>query len=184
MFQELIERLAQHLQSLGLPYMLIGGQAVLLYCEPRLTKGIDITLGAGIEQLPMVLELARALALTVLVDAPESFVKETMVLPCSEARTGIRIDFILSNTPYEQQALKRARSVRLGQTDVCFATPEDLIIHKIIAGRPRDLEDVKSVLVKNRGLDDSYIRDWLGRFGSELGQSLIARFDQALRESQ
>jgi hypothetical protein len=31
--------------------MVIGGQAVLLYGEPRLTKDIDITLGEGIESL-------------------------------------------------------------------------------------------------------------------------------------
>jgi len=31
--------------------MVIGGQAVLLYGEPRLTKDIDITLGKGIESL-------------------------------------------------------------------------------------------------------------------------------------
>lgn len=184
MVQELIERLAQQLQSRGLAYMLIGGQAVLLYGEPRLTKDIDVTLGAGTEKLPVVLELAYTLGLKVLVDSPESFVKQTMVLPCLEARSGIRIDFILSNTPYEQQALKRARPVKLGGTEIYFTTPEDLIIHKIIAGRPRDLEDVKHILLKNRDLDHAYIRDWLGRFTTELGQSYLTRFDQVLRENQ
>jgi len=29
--------------------MVIGGQAVLLYGEPRLTRDIDITLGIGVE---------------------------------------------------------------------------------------------------------------------------------------
>ena len=34
----------------------------------------------------------------------------------------------------------------------------------IIAGRPRDLEDVRSVLLKNPGADWSYIRHWLQEF--------------------
>jgi hypothetical protein len=32
--------------------MIIGGQAVLLYGEPRLTKDIDITLGRGCQNYP------------------------------------------------------------------------------------------------------------------------------------
>ena len=31
--------------------MVIGGQAVLLYGEPRLTRDIDITLGVGVREL-------------------------------------------------------------------------------------------------------------------------------------
>ena len=35
----------------NIPYMVIGGQAVLFYGEPRFTKDIDITLGVSIEKL-------------------------------------------------------------------------------------------------------------------------------------
>ena len=53
MVRDLIERLARALERAGLPYMVIGGQAVLLYGEPRVTKDVDITLGVGPEQLPV-----------------------------------------------------------------------------------------------------------------------------------
>ena len=45
MFEELIVKIARELKKADLPYMIIGGQAVLLYGAPRLTKDIDITLG-------------------------------------------------------------------------------------------------------------------------------------------
>ena len=41
--------------------MVIGGQAVLVYGEPRFTKGIDITLGAGVERLDEVLKLVGSI---------------------------------------------------------------------------------------------------------------------------
>lgn len=41
MFKELLARLADLLDQKGIPYMIIGGQAVLLYGEPRLTRDID-----------------------------------------------------------------------------------------------------------------------------------------------
>ena len=39
-------------------YMIIGGQAVLFYGEPRLTRDIDITLDATLEQLDDILSTA------------------------------------------------------------------------------------------------------------------------------
>jgi hypothetical protein len=46
MFQELLEALAQELEARAIPYMLIGGQAVLLYGVPRLTEDVDVTTSA------------------------------------------------------------------------------------------------------------------------------------------
>ena len=53
--------------------MVIGGQAILLYGEPRLTKDIDITLGVGVEGFVQISDLVRGLMLKVLVDDPEVF---------------------------------------------------------------------------------------------------------------
>ena len=40
-----------------------------------------------------------------------------------------------------------------------FAAVEDVVIHKLVAGRPRDLEDVRSIVVKNPGLDRGYVEE-------------------------
>ncbi len=45
MFEELLKKIGLALDENAIPYMVIGGQAVLLYGEPRLTRDIDITLG-------------------------------------------------------------------------------------------------------------------------------------------
>lgn len=177
MFARLLERLARGLNQAGLHYMVIGGQAVLLYGEPRLTKDIDITIGADLNRLPEVLRLAETLGLRLLTD-PETFTRQTMVLPCQEPESGIRVDFIFSFTPYEQQALARVKTVKVGDTAVCFASLEDLVVHKMIAGRPRDLEDVTNVLRKNASADLPYIRHWLGEFTTALNEPLLDRFSQ------
>lgn len=177
MFERLLKRLAQALNQAGFPYMVIGGQAVLLYGEPRLTKDIDITIGADLDCLPEVLRVVETLGLRPLVD-PRTFTRQTMVLPCQEPESGIRVDLIFSFTPYEQQALGRTALVKLGDEEIRFASLEDLVIHKIIAGRPRDLEDVTSVLRKNPAADLAYIRRWLGDFATALHQPLLDRFNQ------
>lgn len=181
MFTQLLERIALGLEQRQIPYMVIGGQAVLIYGEPRLTRDIDVTLGVGPERLAEALELVRACEWQLLVEAPQEFVRKTMVLPCQDAGSGIRIDFIFSNSSYEQQALERVRRVLIGKTAVRFAAPEDLIVHKVIASRPRDLEDVRSVLLKNSDLDREYIRRWLAEFDRSLGGSSLAKFEEIVR---
>jgi predicted nucleotidyltransferase len=164
--------------------MIIGGQAVLLYGEPRLTRDIDVTLGANIDSLNKLLSITRELSLKSIPKDIESFVRDTMVLPTIEKSTGIRVDFIFSFTHYETQAIKRARKVSIMGQEVLFASPEDLIIHKIFAGRPRDLEDVKSVIRKNPGIDSKYIRNWLKEFevSAEEKKDFIIIFEEILSQ--
>ncbi len=130
--------------------MLIGGQAVLLHGRPRLTEDIDITLGVDPGRLPVVREVCSALGLELLPDMVEEFVRDTFVLPVHDVDTGIRVDFIFSTTPYERQAIERAVIVELGVEPVPFASAEDLVIHKLFAGRTRDLEDVATVILRQR----------------------------------
>lgn len=179
MIERLLQRVAAALDQRALPYMIIGGQAVLLYGEPRLTKDIDITLGAGLERLPDALAAAHAAGLDPLVD-PESFTRETLVLPCADQESGMRVDLIFSFSPFEQLALSRARTVKIGDASLRFASVEDLIIHKIIAGRARDIEDVKSILVKNPAADQLYMRKWLRDFSAATGEPYEERLDEVL----
>jgi hypothetical protein len=75
--------------------------------------------------------------------------------------SGIRIDLIFSYISYERQAIGRAKPVQLKGERVMFASVEDVIIHKCFAGRPRDLEDARSILIKNPEFDRAYVRYWL-----------------------
>ena len=163
--------------------MVIGGQAVLLYGEPRLTRDIDITLGVTTEKLDQLLEMIEAVQLKSLVD-PHDFTLRTMVLPCESLENHILVDFIFSFSPYERQAMERVRPVEIEGVNVKFASVEDLVIHKVFAGRARDIEDVKTVLIKNPKMDLPYIRHWLNELSTATGESFTDRFEDVLKEAQ
>lgn len=169
MFEEILARIDRTLNKHNLPYMIIGGQAVLLYGEPRLTRDIDITLGLNTDRLNQFLAILQEIPLKPIPEDVESFVKQTMVLPTLDETTGIRVDFIFSFTPYETEAIKRAKKINILSQAVSFASPEDVIIHKIFAGRPRDLEDARTILLKNPDMDIKYIQDWLKGFDASNG---------------
>ena len=182
MFQRILSRLARELKKASIPYMVIGGQAVLLYGEPRLTRDIDVTLGIGVDELARIKRVLPAMRLKVLVKKDQEFVERTMVLPTKDRETEIRVDFIFSFSPYERQAIGRARAVKVGRIQVKFASLEDVVIHKVVSGRPRDLEDIKSILVKNRKYDSNYISGWLKEFDQSLNQNLLETFKKTKEE--
>ena len=184
MFEELIAKVGRGLDRLGIPYMLIGGQAVLHYGEPRLTRDIDVTLGVDIDRLEDILGLASELDLTITRDDIERFARQTNVVPCQEPSTGIRVDFIFSFIEYERQALDRAVVKRIGGARVKVASLEDTIILKVAAGRPRDLEDVIGMLLKNPKRDNKYILRWLRRLGPAIDRDLASDFRRLVRETR
>ena len=153
--------------------MIIGGQATLLYGEPRLTRDIDITLGVNTDRLNEIITIIKKLRLKIIPDDVENFVNGTFVLPVIGSK-GIRIDFIFSFTEYELQAIDRSNKIRAGGIYINYASVEDLIIHKIFAGRQMDLEDVR-VILKKQNVDDLYIMNmkWLKEFEESLDKRFI-----------
>lgn len=149
-----------------------------------MTRDIHITLGIGPQGAEDVLNLAEELGLRTLVEDPKEFAERTFVLPCLEENSGIRIDFIFSQSSYEEQALRRVKAVRLEGIDVKFASLEDLIIHKIIAGRPHDIEDVEVVLAKNPDFEREYVLHWLREFDRALQGDLTDSFQKLLKKQK
>ena len=182
MFERLLKKVALQLKGASIPYMVIGGQAVLVYGEPRLTRDIDITLGMGVDGLDRVKKIIKAIGLKSLVEKEKAFVERNMVLPTIDKKSGIRVDFIFSFSLYERQAIERARDIKLGRSLVRFASLEDVVIHKMIAGRARDLDDVKSILLKNPKYDLVYIKKWLKEFDKSLGGKFLKVFRNIEKE--
>ncbi len=184
MFERLIAKIVSTLENHGISYMIIGGQAVLLYGAPRLTKDIDITLDTGIDNLPLVVNAVSDMNLRIIPEGYEEFVRRTFVLPARDGETGIRVDFIFSFTPYEHQAISRTKIVEIGGVKARFASIEDIVIHKIFSGRPRDMEDIRSMLIKHPEVDRSYIRKWLREFDRTFeGKGFLELVEKMMKEA-
>jgi hypothetical protein len=179
----LLADLTHGLEARHLPFMLIGGQAVLLHGRPRLTDDVDATLGVGPDQLAIVLEACAAIGLEPLPADVPGFVADTFVLPTRHAASAMRVDLIFSTLPYEAEAIRRAIRVRIGAADVPFATAEDLLVHKLFAGRPRDLEDGLGVIRRQgNAIDWAYVTRWVGTFAEVPGREALPDRLRQLRQ--
>ncbi len=181
---EAVVEVASFLESIRIPYAIIGGLAVQHWGEPRATRDVDITVMVPAESVDAFLHQATHRFQPRLVDAVE-FARRSRVL-LIQAGNGIPIDLSLGVPGYEEEVMERAVTVPWpGGKTVRIIGCEDLIIHKCVAGRPRDLEDVRSILQRQQGrVDVAYIRRWLQEFATLVPEQDVAgRFEAALASS-
>jgi len=81
-------------------------------------------------------------------------------------RGAISVDLMLPKDDHDQICLARCRHYELGNLPLWIISPEDLLVHKLKAGRAQDFIDVLSVLQRQAlSLDHAYITDWTKRLG-------------------
>lgn len=172
--EKALRALSAFLDERHLPYMVIGGIANLAWGLPRSTFDIDVTVWAPAGTEPALIAALGA-AFTALPDEPEKFALETRVLPLEVE--GFRVDLILGQLPYEEQAIRRAPLVDMGGIRVRVCSPEDLIVHKVLSDRPKDLEDVRGIVRAQREkLDRAYLDPIVRGLAADLARPGIWEF--------
>lgn len=158
------------LEDLRLEHVLMGGFAVRIYGVPRPTYDIDFTVAIARERLP---ELYRALeeaGYTVPEQYAGGWVDQVSGMPLVKFRLfledeGIDIDVFLAESDYQREVLRRRRRGDVDGVTVWIVTPEDLILLKLMANRPRDLVDVADICFMLGDLDEAYMRRWAAELG-------------------
>lgn len=161
---ELLSLAARASLDSGAAFMIIGGCARNVYAVPRATRDVDLAVAADAAQYET---LVRALSRA-------GFAQSTMVNETADAipdvllvndGSGGRIDLLFAKTDFEHTALSRRLPLKLvDQSTAYVATLEDLIVYKLVAGRPRDFADVHEMLLaqtdSGSSIDWPHIERW------------------------
>lgn len=131
----------QMLDELGGQGVIIGGVAVGLLAEPRVTQDVDAMILLDIDDLPKLLNVAARLGLVPRISDPHDFARTTRVVLLKHTETTTDVDISLGVLSFEVETVARSQRVDVGGLFLRLPTPEDLIILKPIAHRPQDLLD-------------------------------------------
>jgi len=156
--------LVKFFKAQKIKYIILGGIAVSIYGEPRMTADIDANVIIDKERINEFLEKAKKFNFHPLFPNAVKIAKKTGVIPLYFKKKSLtsKVDIIVAENVLEYAAIKRGRMRKIGSIGIRLVSPEDLIIHKITSTRPRDLGDIKGILVRQKGrLDTRYIRRWL-----------------------
>jgi len=143
-------------------FCFIGGVAVQRWGNPRFTADVDLTIITGYGGEERFIDTLLGELSPRRPDAREFALVHRVLL--ARTKDGIDVDIALGALPFEERSVARASAWQIDegrQIKTCSA--EDLIVHKVFAGRDRDWDDVRGVLTRRHGkLDFDVIRFELG----------------------
>ncbi len=179
-----LRHLCETLRRLELSCALMGGLALAVWKHPRFTKDVDLLVAPGDTNTDDLIRSLIDAGFRAKRDKPLVKIDETEFLQIfyepKDSFVEVQIDLLLVRTTYQQEAIQRRTpvdSTELGfEIDVLAC--EDLIVHKLLAGRMIDLADSHALLRTNRSsLDVEYVVRWIDHLG------LRAEFEQAWKEA-
>jgi hypothetical protein len=167
---------------LCLPYAIMGGIAVRAHGLPRPTFDVDFVLAVPRERLGDLFTAIEDVGYTVPDHYRSGWVDSVGGMPLFKVRLflegrGIDADVFLMENDFQREAMSRRILDEVEGKPVRLITAEDLILFKLLAGRPRDLLDVKDIVFMQGQLDEAYMRRWAGPLGvgEQLEQALTER---------
>ena len=179
---ELLADLAAALDEASVPWYLFGAQAAILHGAARLTADVDVTVRLSDtfsnEDLAQTLERRRFRRRVV----DPAFIRATRVLPFIHGPSDVPLDVVLAGPGIEDRFFERVQVRDVDGVVVRLASPEDLAVMKVLAGRPKDIDDVVAIAAAQRNFDTAYVEQMLRRLEEAFAQNdLIPAFLDALK---
>ena len=168
---DLLDALADVMGERGVRWYLFGAQAAIVWGSPRLSADVDVTVEIDPAALNDYIATMGEHGFDAVFGDPD-FVARTRVIPFIHRASRMPLDVVLAGPGFEEDFLQRAVSVDIGGSLIPVISPEDLIVTKILAGRPKDIEDIRGVINERRAsLDVERIRVVLRLLEQALAQS-------------
>jgi hypothetical protein len=168
------------LAGFGGRWYVFGAQAVMVWGRPRLTGDVDVTVHLEPDDPGGLVAAMGDAGFDLRVQDADDFVRRTRVLPFVHRETGVPLDVVLAGPGLEEEFANDAIEVSIEGMAVPFISAVDLIVTKILAGRPKDLEDVRGIiLAQGDALDVARVRRRLRQIEQALDQSDLAPLFEA-----
>src|SRR5258706_200395 len=159
-------------------YLLYGGLAAALWGEPRYTEDVDFVLFVAERHAYRFLRVAVKHGFAVDEDLAIQQIQVSgwARLPFGDAKSPWHLDLTLGDSPFDKSALSRRKQVELFGRKLWVASPEDLLIYKLVSWRDRDVMDVHAIVKRQKSLDLAYLKKWIAWWDKQGIEGISRRF--------
>ena len=171
------------LDAAHIPSMIIGGVAASVLGRPRLTQDVDALAVLPEADWAEAIRLAPQFNILSRIDNALQFAKRSRVLLMRHTTSGIDVDLIFGELPFERAAVANCENHDVGGIRVRLPRVEDLLVMKAIARRPKDVEDLQGLLAAHPELDVASARRWIREFAIAMSMpDMLREFDALLAQ--
>jgi len=167
-------------KKLGLRWYVFGAQAVNLHGFPRATADLDLTIDLGRRRLSTVVAQLEAAGFDPRFSDAE-FIAATRVIPVVHRPSQLPIDLVLAGPGLEQTFLDETVEQTVAGATIPVLSLENLIATKLLAGRPRDRDDVRELVASRSSVDHAKVESLLELLEEALGVSDLRPLYSTLR---
>lgn len=141
--------------------MIVGGFAVNYFGRLRLTEDIDVVIAIDPPKVDALLKSLDRNKYKFHKEEIRILAKLSNRFTIADPTNTYRIDLWIPKTGFEKHAFQRRRRGKIDKSWFYFTSSEDLILFKLLAGRPQDVSDIEGILQRQKGkLDRDYLRFW------------------------
>jgi hypothetical protein len=155
------------IEPLQLSVAVMGGLALSAWKYPRTTRDVDLLVGVEPNRVAVLLDALRAAGFRAKRTPALRPLGRMQILQLEfdppDAFVSISVDVLLVDCAYGREALKRRLPLRLPgiERELQVLSCEDVLLHKIMAGRVIDRSDAAALIRANRqSLDLAYLSHW------------------------
>lgn len=166
LFQALRE-LCLFLENADLRYTLVGGLAVGIWSAPRATVDVDFLVALSVDEADnLTHRLTESGRFIFIHETPMIFNKVSLMRATLKSNPDIAVDFLFADDEFKKLMIQRSSIISITQFPVRIPTPEDLIILKLLSGRPQDRIDAAQIRENQKNeLNTGYIKEWCDKLG-------------------
>lgn len=171
---------ARFISAAGAPSAVIGGVAVIAHGVARFTADIDIAVVIEPSEASRLLRAAKAAGLVPRIADAEQFAQQNHVLLLRETETEVEVDVSFALHAFEIEAAQRPLRRKLGSVRLPITPLNALLIYKMVASRPQDVDDVTSLLARGGAFDAQEVARVLSEIDSLLDTNHAGEFRRLL----
>lgn len=148
--------------------------------QPRMTLDVDALVAVDAKAAASLQHACQKEGLRVSSEDIQSAITEGSHVTVFDTQSPYHVDAKLARTAFELAEINAAQRITFSDGELLIARPEDTVAFKLVYGSPQDLQDARSILIRQKGVVDlNQLRALAIRLGVEKELESVLKDTQA-----
>ena len=164
-FEKMVMDFIEILDNMHITYVLIGGIAVSSWGNPRTTKDLDIIVVLKMDDIDKFHKNLEKGGFSFDIKDIKDSINEKTHFTIFDDHSEYHIDAKGIYNKFDALTVRNKHIIRYEGHDMCIASAEDTIAHKLLFGGHQDVKDAESILARQPHINSTYLEELCRNLG-------------------